>query len=389
MTRSTWYVERLSVRADAFGAMVRYMRRGEWSESLSRAERRAAKRSHRRADYIAGQRALAHRATYPRAYAPPVAIATTPRAPSPSEQVNGRWQLVTDGDLLASRELRRGPTAMGLEQWANMLLRADNVRRGLDENQDLQREDVIDGDTKRLTVRPDPVTHVSWMTGDTLESMRYELPQPVSAAQRKIRRTELANRMLYPVTYYVRVRDHLGDRYEAHTRMVTTRYPLTTWLEDTPPRWAGMGTRTTDQHYEGMGGQPMVRLRDRVGWRGHVAVTRGRARGVSVTRDTERVAASEARANVDGAATRGRLVSVWDMSCRSIPRRWSDATDAQRANAETIEQTIRAATDDLVTIELGEQVTIRDGVTVVRASGSSYPIRDYARRAALAGIALD
>lgn len=104
----------------------------------------------------------------------------------------------------------------------------------------------------------------------------------------------------------------------------------------------------------------------------------------------ERAHARKARKAVAGAGTRGKAVSPWALADRSLRQRWADTPDDIKAQADLI---VAVLTDTVpgtvLELSTGDQVTTRDACTVVLSSGATYSAVQFARRAALAGVAID
>lgn len=122
----------------------------------------------------------------------------------------------------------------------------------------------------------------------------------------------------------------------------------------------------------------------RRGFRGHRAIEWATAPRVSRKRSTARVAARAARSAVGATSARGRSVGPWSIAERSLPR--AIAARDLTATVTAIETMIRMATDHMVTFPNGTVVTISGPSQVVTATGRAYPVREYSRRAALAGM---
>lgn len=122
----------------------------------------------------------------------------------------------------------------------------------------------------------------------------------------------------------------------------------------------------------------------RFGFRGHRAISWQAAPRVSARRTAARTAARTARKLAGVTTSRGPAVGPWSASTHNLPR-----AIAARSLADVvtgIEQAIRSAADHTV-------VTFADGTTVttsgpgeVLAGDRAYGVREYARRAALAGV---
>ncbi len=120
----------------------------------------------------------------------------------------------------------------------------------------------------------------------------------------------------------------------------------------------------------------------RVGWRGLRRITwenAPRARGIDRKREARRGAARRERASVT-TATRGPAVGPWSMSDRSLP------AAVTRLNlgdmVALLDATLRAAQGQIFNLGTVEVSVI--GPAEVRANDRTYPIREVARRAALA-----
>lgn len=123
----------------------------------------------------------------------------------------------------------------------------------------------------------------------------------------------------------------------------------------------------------------------RHGWRGHRRITWTAApkRGRSAKRDAARSKARAKRTKVGATGTRGPVVGPWSMSARSLPVAITRRELADQVTAlESILRTSAAGgrvTFGPVVVDVidGSHVAYRD---------HAYPIREWARRAALAGV---
>lgn len=129
------------------------------------------------------------------------------------------------------------------------------------------------------------------------------------------------------------------------------------------------------------------------GWQGHRRIVVERVERKA--RKARRAAASDAvkveRAARGATGGRGRVVSWWSMSARSLPRRWALATTEQVDTASMVEAIVLTSmTDTPIELAPGHAV-IFDGATVRRddPASRSMSVREYARRAALSGLTLD
>lgn len=86
---------------------------------------------------------------------------------------------------------------------------------------------------------------------------------------------------------------------------------------------------------------------------------------------------------------RGKAVTSMDAGASTIRRVWGKADQTQVATAEQIEAILRTSTTgSTVSLDASHQVTVHES-TIIDADGRSFTIREYARRAALAGCAID
>ena len=327
------YAPRYREQVDAYASASRYARRIKHYASRAAAELVARARDHTAADDAAVQRALAHRVTYPR-----IVVTSRPNAARPINRsaVFGRIQLLPprrdDDTTLYDR------TAVELESYADYLL----ARYA---GATIHRTDVMDRKTRRVTIAPDRVAFRG--------VARYT--RPVAA---------------------------VNDARGTTTDTTTGRVLLATRLRGARRVFVGYNSRGETVH-------TAATDTTRRGWLGHTAYAVAapvRARGAAST--AARAAARPVRA--DGAAARGRVATAWTLAPRSLPRRWRDATDAQRATAAELVAILTTSADGVpIPIGRGEIVERRDATTVVRANGASFTIIDYARRAALAAVVID
>lgn len=124
----------------------------------------------------------------------------------------------------------------------------------------------------------------------------------------------------------------------------------------------------------------------RRGWYGHRAVTLSIAarRGTGGRRAVARTAQKKERAASGATSKRGRAVTPWAMSDRSLPRAVITAGAVERA--AILEDVLRTSADG-ATVTFGDvRVTIMGAAQVVDDQHGAYPVREWCRRAALAGV---
>lgn len=128
------------------------------------------------------------------------------------------------------------------------------------------------------------------------------------------------------------------------------------------------------------------------GWMGHRRITIGTT-GKPIVRKARQARSAATQANRPTVARRGKAVSWWSMSERSLPRWWMKATADQQDTASMLEAIMRTSVGDTpVTLADGHIVIVdRAGACVRRDEPASrtMPIREYARRAVLAGLIAD
>lgn len=123
--------------------------------------------------------------------------------------------------------------------------------------------------------------------------------------------------------------------------------------------------------------------RRREGWLGHRRITWTlAAREPSIAERARRAAAAEQRAAVNATGKRGRPVTAWEASPRSLLR----AAAPLAARVEALAGTVAA-------LAAGQQITFNDGTAVtvlgraeVDYCGSRYSTLEFSRRAVLAGL---
>jgi hypothetical protein len=128
----------------------------------------------------------------------------------------------------------------------------------------------------------------------------------------------------------------------------------------------------------------------RAAWRGHRRVTIAiAARQSSAIREAARAVKREAREAEGATSKRGPSVTPWGMSERSLPR--AVAVKGLRDHVAALEAILRTSADGAaVTLSDGVTVTIEGGAQLVdQRSGAAYPVREWCRRAALAGVTID
>lgn len=125
---------------------------------------------------------------------------------------------------------------------------------------------------------------------------------------------------------------------------------------------------------------------ERRGWRGHRRITWSlaprKARGDGATLKRKARKAQRDAAGVTG--KRGRAATPWAMSERSLPRAVITAGATERA--AILEDVLRTSADG-ATVTFGDvRVTIMGAAQVVDDQHGAYPVREWCRRAALAGV---
>lgn len=115
-----------------------------------------------------------------------------------------------------------------------------------------------------------------------------------------------------------------------------------------------------------------------VGWVGHTRTV------FALTVRANRAATATARAATGATGTRGTARTPWTLSARSLPR----AAERVAPVVTALESILRTAAIG-ATLTLGTvTVTVLDGATVTYGD-RTYPVREWARRAALAGVTPD
>lgn len=153
-----------------------------------------------------------------------------------------------------------------------------------------------------------------------------------------------------------------------------------------PAALGNLATKVTELLTVRTGGEG----RTRVAWRGHRRFTLTLSERVSTERTEARAKARKARAEVAAVGKRGPAVGPWALSPRSLPAAVERDLEVA-ALAERIEQVLRSAhagdTFDLIGADA--TVTVIDrGAATVEYSDTAWPIREWSRRAALAGLDL-
>lgn len=134
------------------------------------------------------------------------------------------------------------------------------------------------------------------------------------------------------------------------------------------------------------GPAPSRRAERREGWRGHRRVVVNIPERRSPREQAERDAAKVARENVGATGKRGKAVSAWAMSERSLAR--AVITRGVVEQVATLEGVLRIAAEG-DRVMFGPVAVDVIGPSDVRTSaGITYGMREYARRAALAGVTL-
>lgn len=175
----------------------------------------------------------------------------------------------------------------------------------------------------------------------------------------------------------------IGHHPAAEVRTVTRLGHPDTWgtldQTDCPAWWTGdvIELLTTSTDRQG---------RSRMAWRGHRRITLVMAPRTGTRGNRPKVQAQRRaeRAAIGASPKGGRAVSPWAMSDRSLPR--AVASRGVAAQVATLESILRTSTDG-ATVTFGDVVvTITGPAQVVDHNGRAYPVREWARRAALAGI---
>lgn len=359
-------------------------RRAEFSHSLARLSIDALHRDHTAELRTAARLARLHRKQYPSTYRtasslprPVVSLATT--------EVAGRFQLIPAIDVALSADLRHGTTTTALEQFADMLIRTDNVSRGLDESTDLVRVDVTDRKTRRITTAPDVVAF-----------------RGVARYARRV-----------PVTYYSA--DHALTEHDTVHACEVNRERVSIVRDDRPITWQVFGPINPEfavavvvSHAPNYTRTMTVRSTDptpRDTWTVTRLVTRETGRGLgfighkrvvfpTVERDNVRAHAARTMQRVTDAIAQGRehltagrpQADIWACGTRTLAARVATLDEQTRENYARLAvmlATIEHEPD--LAIGNGESVSVTDGV-VTRADGRTYRVTDYARRAAIAGL---
>lgn len=130
--------------------------------------------------------------------------------------------------------------------------------------------------------------------------------------------------------------------------------------------------------------------RTRVAWRGHRQITLTLSERVSAERAALRSKARKARVEVAAVGKRGPAVGPWYLSPRSLPA--AVKRDVKVASlADRIEQVLRSAHQGDTFDLIGDDATVTvidRGASEVLFRDTAWPLRDWARRAALAGLDL-
>lgn len=256
--------------------------------------------------------------------------------------------------------------SMGLEHAGSQLLRAMNLPAS--------RPDVWNAARRTHVARPDSVAYRG--------QARFVRPAPcrygkngLQAACEYVPATIWQADSQGDVTARADTWSH-AELLTAMGRQATARHAVT--LEERDSQGRLIGRRTA---------YGTVRLPDdgtRRGWRGHRAVTWQAAPRQSSARTLARQAARAARATAGATAARGPAVGPWSASTHNLAR--VVRTRGLEAAVTALEAALRAANDhSLVTFADGTQVTI-SGPGEVLAGDRAYGVREYARRAALAGV---
>lgn len=310
------------------------------------AAQRRAKRLNMRAALTATRNLANHQAGCPTAYLPDPPHSMT-RSQGCSTDVLVPWQ--TPGETAFDHAARQ---RWELERRADEILAAGTCD---DWHPPMAwhpwpRLDVVDRWTRQLTVAPDRVAFRG--------TVRYRRPAPM--------------------------------RYSKG---------VTRWLAGSPDRVAAWARGDADLADELILGAPVpftavTLLRthltsDGTGWqgcngRGWIGSRHMTARAV---RKVSRAAVKRARAAATPHAKGRTPRSPWTTSASNVRSRWSKATDGQRLNADALEVLLRTTAAETPVDYVGHMVTVdqaKSTVTVV--DGTTYGIRDYSRRAALAGL---
>ena len=297
-----------------------------------------------------GPLAVRHRKQYPSAYLP-LSESVRPVTHSPIVCVADLWQLVPEIDVARSAQLLHGATSTALEQWADMLLRTDNVARGVSEHTDVVRLDVTDPTTRRLTVAPDPAAFRG--------VVRYQRPAPLRY------RTVTADTPTSSV-YICDIEREAHDIERVGQRSV--KIPRAGEIAPQVFKVTHLVTRVTGS--------------DR-GFIGHSAATFDRSRGESLTRELAAALNSIRREMSGTASTTGRIpADAWTVAAATLPRRCAQLGSEHRQSVRVIAALLRGATGT-VTLDDTHTVVVEhvgNGIVVVDLRGVEHSPIEYARR---------
>lgn len=237
------------------------------------------------------------------------------------------------------------------------------------------RPDVWNPNTRRHVTRPDAVAFRG--------TARYQVPRPCRYGKNGLQPASMFTPGLVwavdlagqvePITLAV-----IEELLTSLARPTVERYPVLVERRDETGRLIERLTTTG-----------LVTLPDdgtRRGWRGHRLVTWSAGRQ-STARKQARQARRAERAAVGAPASKpGRAVGPWAVSVKNLARTVERRGLVEQAS--TLEAVARTASRHAV-IEFSDGTTVTvEGNAEVMANGRAYPVREWARRAALAGQTL-
>lgn len=119
---------------------------------------------------------------------------------------------------------------------------------------------------------------------------------------------------------------------------------------------------------------------------GH-AFTASEAKRKTISKaEAKKVAKVRAKAVKVGAGTRGPVTSPWLVSDRNLRARWAGATPTQLARCEYVATVITTTAPGMVLVD-GAPLKVEGGK--VHHAGHTFTVQSFARRATLAGLAID
>lgn len=245
--------------------------------------------------------------------------------------------------------------------------------------QPFTRPDVLDRNTGLHVTRPDHICHAA--------VKRYVNPQPCIYGRNGYQdRVEWCRVFAVDTAGTVENTDTKIGRYLTTRRRIKTARHYVTVIERDSDTRSVLGPLEQGRIINRRMITVTEKLADdrlRHGWRGHqrivweLAPLRGGKQAIK--------RAAKRAARVPGASSKGRNIGPWSMRADNLARA---ITGRGLADAVTAVETALRMTDGPLTFANGTTVTVMQGVEIMHAD-KAWPVREFSRRAVLAGIELD